>query len=597
MMNGVPMSISIDTVNQDNIENAPPSTSSANATSNTISNSNTNNAKQGHPPSLPLSPRGKKSKSMPLSPINGNNNNNGNEKDNTANTNDNKDKLFQQQIEIQSLKHRLQLSSTFTKKADLLEILSEKDISLTNKNKQISILHDKFHKITTAVQRMETEVHTLRKDKHDFENDNKRLKRHLNIREKEVKALVSRCTVQEEKLNEGKESRVLERRIVQLETNHKVDLDAWRLRLEETTHKLQTIIVKHQKVEQEYQQTIKSLKHDHGIEVMAVHKKMADVQESNGQLERQLVMVEVDRDSQIKQIKNLNEKLGSSERKVKELERDGGKVQQDHEDCIRALEMEYKDNMDKAIVEQQSIQKALSQQQQQQQELQKQHNQEIEQLNQLHEQTAASLTQTETKYQQTATQLTQSTQVQTNLKAQIQNHLSTISTLEAERDELVTVADRASTFMEGELVNLKKDRDDVHLKWMDKCKEVEVVNENVKGLEGKVEDLEDQVQGLEREKGVWVEKDRVGNSVVEGLRSDISVLEQVSVLKLMYCFDDAVLLYGVLCCVVMGVVWMCVAMSDHVGSGDERKINTILDFWLTDWSYHIQSNFKNGVYL
>lgn len=124
----------------------------------------------------------------------------------------NNDQIFQLQIEISNLKNRLKLSSS-TQKNELLDLLSEKETVIQHKSKQLSSLNDKFHKITKAVQAMEHEVNLLRQDKEMLLEDNKKFKRHLNIREKEVTTLVNRCTAQEEKLMECKESRILEKQL------------------------------------------------------------------------------------------------------------------------------------------------------------------------------------------------------------------------------------------------------------------------------------------------------------------------------------------------------------------------------------------------
>lgn len=149
-----------------------------------------------------------------LSPRSGNIHNVNNIHDNDSSKE--KDQIFQLQIEIQSLKNRLNLSSSANKN-DLLELLSEKDHVLQTKTKQIQTLNEKFHKITMAVAQMEREVKVLRKDNQEMESDNKKLKRHLNIREKEVTVLVSRCAAQEDKLAEGKESRIMEKQVKDLE--------------------------------------------------------------------------------------------------------------------------------------------------------------------------------------------------------------------------------------------------------------------------------------------------------------------------------------------------------------------------------------------
>jgi chromosome segregation ATPase len=129
---------------------------------------------------------------------------------------DQHNEIFQLQIEIQSLKNRLKQASS-AQKHELLELLQEKDTVIQTKSKQISTLNEKFLKITKAVAQMEREVEVLRRDKDVLEEDHKKLKRHLNIREKEVTALVTRCTAQEEKLVELKSSRVLEKQLQEVQ--------------------------------------------------------------------------------------------------------------------------------------------------------------------------------------------------------------------------------------------------------------------------------------------------------------------------------------------------------------------------------------------
>ena len=68
-----------------------------------------------------------------------------------------KDQIFQLNLEIQSLKQRLNLASSASKN-ELLDLLSEKDTVIANKSKQINALNDKFNKITKAVNGMEREL-------------------------------------------------------------------------------------------------------------------------------------------------------------------------------------------------------------------------------------------------------------------------------------------------------------------------------------------------------------------------------------------------------------------------------------------------------
>jgi len=74
-------------------------------------------------------------------------------------------------------------------------------------------LNDKFNKITKAVNGMEREMNVLRKAKKESDDECKKVNRFLGIREKEVNVLVARCAAQEEKLNDMKSSRVLEKEL------------------------------------------------------------------------------------------------------------------------------------------------------------------------------------------------------------------------------------------------------------------------------------------------------------------------------------------------------------------------------------------------
>lgn len=119
-----------------------------------------------------------------------------------------KEAIFQLQMEISTLKRHLELldnsSVGGTSKTELLEVISEKDSIIQSKTKQISILNDKFQKITKAVSQMEWETGVLKKNNQFLESENKKISRHLSVREKEVSVLVSRCATQEEKLASGK---------------------------------------------------------------------------------------------------------------------------------------------------------------------------------------------------------------------------------------------------------------------------------------------------------------------------------------------------------------------------------------------------------
>jgi len=173
------------------------------------------------------------SSSTPRSLSNSNHNNNNNNKNNIHRYNDinngisensiDKDTIFQLQLEIESLRQRLKLIDSTktgsTSKEELLDLIDEKESIIQKKSDQVNLLSDKFTKITQAVNRMEHDASLFRDRNESLESQNKKVQRHLVIREKEVSALVARCAAQEEKIMEGKEQRVLEREIYELK-NH-----------------------------------------------------------------------------------------------------------------------------------------------------------------------------------------------------------------------------------------------------------------------------------------------------------------------------------------------------------------------------------------
>lgn len=124
--------------------------------------------------------------------------------------------IFQLQMEIQTLKQSLSNTST-TSKSELLDLLSEKDSLLKVKTNQVNVLNDKFLKISRAVGQMETDRNRTKDRENTLQEENKKIHRHLQIRDKEVKALAVRCAAQEEKIADMKPIKALEREIHHLQ--------------------------------------------------------------------------------------------------------------------------------------------------------------------------------------------------------------------------------------------------------------------------------------------------------------------------------------------------------------------------------------------
>eukprot|EP00550_Attheya_septentrionalis_P000437 CAMPEP_0198292418 /NCGR_PEP_ID=MMETSP1449-20131203/11985_1 /TAXON_ID=420275 /ORGANISM="Attheya septentrionalis, Strain CCMP2084" /LENGTH=1106 /DNA_ID=CAMNT_0043991451 /DNA_START=279 /DNA_END=3599 /DNA_ORIENTATION=- len=110
---------------------------------------------------------------------------------------------FQTQMELSELRQRIRILDNGTDRVELLDILKERDEQINLKDNQLKVLNDKFRQITDGLGQIEEERTLLRKNAEDFDKEKKKLKRHLDIREKEVMALVQRCGEQHEKVKES----------------------------------------------------------------------------------------------------------------------------------------------------------------------------------------------------------------------------------------------------------------------------------------------------------------------------------------------------------------------------------------------------------
>jgi chromosome segregation ATPase len=110
---------------------------------------------------------------------------------------------FQTQMELSELRQKIRILDNGTDRVELLDLLKERDEQINLKDNQLRILNDKFHQITDGLGQIEEERTLLRKNAEDFEKEKKKLKRHLDIREKEVMALVQRCGEQDENVKKS----------------------------------------------------------------------------------------------------------------------------------------------------------------------------------------------------------------------------------------------------------------------------------------------------------------------------------------------------------------------------------------------------------
>ena len=110
---------------------------------------------------------------------------------------------FQMQMEIVDLRNEVKLlqgsTSSTDDRAELLDLLEEKEEEIAANKKELIYMQHKFDDIQNGLKEIEKERHNLRDKTDSLENKNKELMTHLSNREREVEALSKRCVFQEEK--------------------------------------------------------------------------------------------------------------------------------------------------------------------------------------------------------------------------------------------------------------------------------------------------------------------------------------------------------------------------------------------------------------
>lgn len=114
---------------------------------------------------------------------------------------------FQMQMEIVDLRNEVKLlqgsTSSTDDRAELLDLLEEKEEEIAANKKELIYMQHKFDDIQNGLKEIEKERHNLRDKTDSLENKNKELMTHLSNREREVEALSKRCVFQEEKKKES----------------------------------------------------------------------------------------------------------------------------------------------------------------------------------------------------------------------------------------------------------------------------------------------------------------------------------------------------------------------------------------------------------
>ncbi len=334
----------------------------------------------------------------------------------------------------------------------------------------------------------------MRKDNEEYEGDNKKLKRHLNIREKEVTALVQRCTLQEEKLGEGKSARLLEKQLVDM----KKILEQTKGKLQEMEILQQTLNVT-QKQKEEAVEQVEVLTRDKQSLTAALQdtkenysKQLREKDEAIALSHRNLSDVKALKEKQDADCARLNTTLNECNIRMSDMNKDMQNLRNEHDAKVKELERQLKENEEKArgVEDQHSF--ALAQLRAEQQ----------EQVRKMEKQLASK-----------DEELTQQQQTIKNVEQEKHLVSTTLEEMQLERDDLAVARDQDKV-LHGEQMKIMKESLDA------KSNEIET-------LEGLVQELGDhRAQSGEeiivmKEKIVSLEAEvKAANGREESLRDD-----------------------------------------------------------------------------
>ena len=116
--------------------------------------------------------------------------------------------VFQLQMELADLRKRMKILDKGGERAELLEMVRERDEALLAKDRSLDLLNSRFYQITQAVQLVEADRRELLERHAHQRREKEGVERDLGLREGEVTAIAQRCAELEERLK--KESAVLE---------------------------------------------------------------------------------------------------------------------------------------------------------------------------------------------------------------------------------------------------------------------------------------------------------------------------------------------------------------------------------------------------
>mmetsp|Transcript_38734 Transcript_38734/g.56558 ORF Transcript_38734/g.56558 Transcript_38734/m.56558 type:complete len:1127 (-) Transcript_38734:202-3582(-) len=242
--------------------------------------------------------------------------------DTAGNNSSTNDDVFQMQIELTALRNKLKLLNSGTDFSELLDLLKERDAELQTKDEQLRILNTKFHQITNGLAQIESERQLLRETNTKLESDHKKTSRHLNIREKEVMALVQRCAEQEEKLQESvglrtsvnnltSENAKLADTLATVEEDLK-RMEAIRTKLNESESERQNCVNKLHRLERQFKEASEALDDRIAQLQSTIQSHTQEEERLREELTREKKERGIDRASNQKSVSELREKLTAS---------------------------------------------------------------------------------------------------------------------------------------------------------------------------------------------------------------------------------------------------------------------------------------------
>jgi chromosome segregation ATPase len=196
-------------------------------------------------------------------------------------------------------------------RSELLDLIKERDDEIIELNTTIATLQGKFGEIHENLEVLGQERQTLRDSVAMLEKENKRLSRHLNIREQEVVTLVKRLAGEDERISEAvemnrqnaslqQELRELRHRLEQTRTidaslqQLQQELDSERTIHQELQHRMDDMTKAHAQQLAQQEEDLRQQTAEHNTNIQSLQSKLSDRDSLIQTLQTSVKQMEVD---------------------------------------------------------------------------------------------------------------------------------------------------------------------------------------------------------------------------------------------------------------------------------------------------------------